>query len=297
MDVTIIARRFLVIGSNSYAPNDQIPVDVIGMDEAEKMEQTGHVQILRAKPASKKKAAKDEAPAEPKLNAEELKAIEEAKAAVTAAAKIDDEVKAATESNEGKQQVAYLSVANLKLYLGITDTSEDTLLGQIIDRAEAYINQQTRRIFDASEDSTRYFHAVHDVYDNGLLLLLDEDLLTITTLTNGDATVITSDKYVLLPTNESPKYGIRLKLSAGIAWEYTDDPEEAISIEGLWGFSQTPPNDIIHASVRLSSYIYRQKNNAGEFDRTILAGNSTLLPTQIPRDIEELLRPYTKILH
>jgi len=102
MDVTIIARRFLVIGSNSYAPNDQIPVDVIGMDEAEKMEQTGHVQILRAKPASKKKAAKDEAPAEPKLNAEELKAIEEAKAAVTAAAKIDDEVKAATESNEGK---------------------------------------------------------------------------------------------------------------------------------------------------------------------------------------------------
>ncbi len=51
------------------------------------------------------------------------------------------------------------------------------------------------------------------------LFWMDDDLLTITTLTNGDTTVITSTYYDLLPKNDSPKYAIQLKESSPYYWE------------------------------------------------------------------------------
>ena len=192
--------------------------------------------------------------------------------------------------------MAYLTVANLKLYLGISDTTEDTLLAQLIDRSQSYIDTHTHRNFESAADTIRYFDAKADVHERGTLLMLDEDLLSVTTLTNGDGTTVDPSSYVLLPPNENPKYAIKLTVASGLYWTYEDDHINAISIEGRWGYSLTPPNDIVHAIVRLSSYLYRQKDNAGEFDRTVLAGNSTLLPTQIPRDIEQLLMPYTRYI-
>lgn len=192
--------------------------------------------------------------------------------------------------------MAYATKAQVKQYLGIPSgtTSEDDLIDDIIDRVQAFVNSYTGRLFEASADTTRKFDAKRDTSDNRLMLTFDHDLVSITSITNGDGTSVTASEYVMIPTNYSPKFAIRFKASANKYWTYEDDPEEAITIVGRWCYSLTAPLDVEQAVIRLTSYIYRQKDNAGEFDRTILAGNSTLLPTQIPRDVLEYLHPYIR---
>lgn len=126
----------------------------------------------------------------------------------------------------------------------------------------------------------------------GDTLLVDEDLLTVTTLTNGDGTEISSADYVLVPRNVTPKIGIQLLSSA--SWE--QDVDSWISVEGTWGYSAVAPSDIVHATLRLAGYMYRQRD-ATTYDTVAFpdAGMMTV-PQGIPRDVAVLLEPYRKRL-
>lgn len=193
--------------------------------------------------------------------------------------------------------MAYLTKSKLKQYLGIPNdiTNEDTMFDDLIERVQAFIERYTARVFEKpTEPSVRKYNAKCDVHEHHRLLLLDHDLLSVESITNGDGNPILPEQYVLLPANFSPKYAIKLLWSGNSYWTWETDPEEAIQVEGFWCFSETVPPDVEHCMIRLCTYLYRQKDNAGEFDRTILAGNSTLLPTQIPRDILDYLAPYVR---
>ena len=66
----------------------------------------------------------------------------------------------------------------------------------------------------------------------------DDDLLAVITLTNGDATVLTTSDYFLLPRNDYPKYAIAIKESSSVIWETdsNNDSEGAISLAAIYGF-------------------------------------------------------------
>jgi hypothetical protein len=82
--------------------------------------------------------------------------------------------------------------------------------------------------------ATYYFDAIQNVRDY-TLFVNPFDLLAITTLTNGDTNTIASTNYVFEPRNNTPRYAITLKTSSGKSWQYNSDPENAISILGIWG--------------------------------------------------------------
>lgn len=189
--------------------------------------------------------------------------------------------------------MAYITTAELKEYLGIDGAGDDSLLDGIIDNAKGIIDRYCNRTFEATADTTRYFDAIYDV--DGQYLVLDGDLSAITTLTNGDGAVLTTASYVTEPRNTTPYHRVRLKSASGKAWTYTTDHEGAISIAGKWSYSVTPPDDIVHVCTRLAGYIYHQKDNAGELDRAVIAGNATILPVQLPGDIRLMLAPYRKV--
>lgn len=189
--------------------------------------------------------------------------------------------------------MAYTTTADVKMYLGVTTSTDDTLIAGLVAQAEAAINAATQRIFDASTDSTHYLDAVADV--DGRTLLLRDDLASITSIVNGDGTTVTSGQYVTNPRNEAPYYSIRLLASSGVTWGYTTDPEDAIAVTGKWAYSTTAPYDIQQACTRLAAWMYRQRENrTGDDDRTIIAGNATLLPSTVPSDIRTLLAPYRR---
>ena len=193
--------------------------------------------------------------------------------------------------------MAYATLAQLRAYLklGAIETADDALLADLLVRAQQAIDTYCARTFEASVDSTRYFDAERDV--DGYRLLLDTDLCAITSVVNGNGETIASTDYVTEPRNRTPYYAIILKASKGNVWEYDDDPENAIAITGKWAYSITAPADITHACIRLAAFMYRQKDSQSDVDRPLITGDGvTILPSALPRDVQQLLLPYRRVV-
>ena len=185
--------------------------------------------------------------------------------------------------------MSYASLKQLKDYLGITTNSDDSLLQELVTRAAGIIDAYTGRHFEAVTD-TRYFQET-DVDGNDLPLYSD-DLLTITKLTNGDGVEITSADYRLFPRNSNPKWLIKLDESK--SWSFSTGDSE-ISVAGTWGWSATAPADIQHACVRLSAFLYRQKDTSADIDRPMVTGDGvTIMPSGLPSDVQKLLDRYKR---
>ena len=188
----------------------------------------------------------------------------------------------------------YCTLTQLRTYVGATTTADDTLLADCILRAQTRMERYTKRRFEAPVDSARTFDGIHDV--RGRELWLDTDLCAITSITNGDGATISAASVVSEPRNATPYYALTLLRSSGLAWTYTTDPEDAISVTGRWAYSITPPADIEQACVRLAAWLYRQKDSSADIDRPMVSGDgTTLLPTRIPSDVEAILRPYIRV--
>ena len=133
-----------------------------------------------------------------------------------------------------------VTVDQLRDQLGETSTitvARTRQLLRLIDASSRMITQFTRRSFVPFLD-TRYYDArgAHiDTYN----LRLDADLLSIDSLVNGDSATISSDDYVLRPSNNTPYHTIQLKQTSSSGWVYDDDWENAISVNGWWGFHET----------------------------------------------------------
>ena len=190
--------------------------------------------------------------------------------------------------------MAYASLAQLKSYLGIAtdETTDDVLLDALLKRATKMIDTYCSRKFEATT-ATRYYEmdAVEGDY-----LRLDDDLISITTLSNGDdsSTTITSTYYWLWPRNSGPPYhSVRLKADQTThSWEV--DTDYFITITGSWGWAATPPADISHACVRYSAFLYHQKDS-GVYDVSVFPESGVITtPQGIPRDVRLLLDPYRR---
>jgi len=186
--------------------------------------------------------------------------------------------------------MSYASTIQLKEYLGITSTVvDDNLLDDLIERAEGLIDAYTGRSFE-STTATKYFGEGDT--DGRDLPLYGHDLLTVTTLTNGDGTELTSSEYRLFPRNDNPKWMVRL--GEAYSWNFSDGDSE-ISVAGTWGYSATPPLDIQHACIRLAAFLYRQKDNSADIDRPMITGDGvTIMPTNLPADVTRLLDRYKR---
>ena len=180
----------------------------------------------------------------------------------------------------------YAAVDNLKSYLDISGTTEDVLLAQIIARAQHTLETQTGKVFEATADSTKTYDAITDVDGNTLTV---DWLCSITSITNGDSAVLAATDYVTQPRNTAPYYAIRLLASSGLAWTYDDDHENAITIVGKFAYTDQntgavwgPASD---ACLELAMHLYRLRANAGDLDRPLIVGNTTILPAQWPQNV------------
>ena len=98
------------------------------------------------------------------------------------------------------------------------------------------------------------------------------------------------------PRNETPYYAIRLLDSTSLDWEYNTDPENPITVNGKWAYSEAAPADIVQATVRLAAFLYRQKESNVDVDRVMqLPEGSMVLPSGLPRDVTSIIRRYKKV--
>lgn len=164
--------------------------------------------------------------------------------------------------------MAYLTVADYRTYMAAltagaptySDPGDTTFHQQLLDSATTFIERETRRKFSAVS-ATRKFGPECVSFTDPQLLMVDEDLLTVTTLTNGNGTTIASNAYELWPRNGSPYFGIRVKSSS--AWAFSDD-DATVSVAGTWGFMASPDTDVKRVTARLAYLEQQRRTNTGE---------------------------------
>lgn len=177
------------------------------------------------------------------------------------------------------------TLEDLKTYKAITVSTEDVRLADAVERASRMFTEQTGYKWKG-ETATRYFEAT-DTDDDGVLWL-DEPILSVTTLANGDssATAITSAYYWLWPRNTPTNEGywaIKLKSTHG-GWE--QDSDCFIAVTGVWGRTLNPPDDVVQAVTRWAAYLYDQKD-AGTYDVVAFPESGFVqVPQGIPRDVQ-----------
>lgn len=156
--------------------------------------------------------------------------------------------------------IHYATLHQVRAYIGLsaTETADDAKLRDLIVWSVRSIHKRCRRRFDVRRETlsfdfplrTRERLGVYSIEDfayqmnavadwSNLRLRLDDDLLDVETLTNGDGTEIDdADDYVLEPSKLYPKHTVRLKASSGVVWKYGSDGDvdEVIDIDGHWGY-------------------------------------------------------------
>ncbi len=198
--------------------------------------------------------------------------------------------------------MAYATTALVKTFLSITSNADDTLIGTLITRAQAVIDNYTHRTFEVTSDTTKVFDSMLDVRGTYRTLLLFNEGLELaaapTTITNGDLVVLVlNTDCVTLPANTAPFYGLEMLRSTSNQWTQTaaGDTQRAISIVGKWGYSTSAPADIVAATIRLVSYMYRQRESNTDLDRAVsVADGMVLLPANMPNDVITMLAPYKR---
>jgi len=197
--------------------------------------------------------------------------------------------------------VAYITATDLKNYMKINGSSDDTQLALFADRAQHVIEEFTHRVFEWSGSGTvKKFTPTSyldggDLLDSYTLSMGFSEFFELTSITNGDGTAISTSDVVLLPGNMTPKYAIRIKSSANIMWTYTSTIEESVSVTAKWAYSATPSADIVQAALRIGAYLYRQRDGTPDSDRPIVSADGVVLSApRIPSDVLELLRPYRR---
>src|SRR5579859_373204 len=168
--------------------------------------------------------------------------------------------------------MSYAPLSSLKDRLNVVDTASDAILQASLDWADAFINAfcnerrfaayTATRLYGPDRidwDDTGYTGPIPLVYGPYKRLFLDEDLLTVTAITNGDGSNVPTNGCFLEPFNaiadNSPYQSLLLK--SAYAWIWT--PDAQIAIAGTWGYSATPDALVINTALLLAEWHYRAR--------------------------------------
>jgi len=155
--------------------------------------------------------------------------------------------------------MTYPSVAQCKVYMNITDGGDDTTIAQVLADSIAQVERETLRTFVASAQTRNYRAVAPYVTQRKTMLTMKEDLVSVTSLTNGDGVVIAASDYQLLPVKGAPFYQIWLLPSASVVFNIGSDGT-LIALAGSFGFSAACPGDIFRVILELTDMGYASRS-------------------------------------
>ncbi len=114
-----------------------------------------------------------------------------------------------------------------RLGLAAADTADDARLLAAAQMAAAQLERAAGRRFCPRRA------AIPHTIISGVELLLDDDLLELAALTNGDGRALPLANVLRLPA-DAPAGALRL--TGGSAFTWTDTPLKAVTVSGVWGW-------------------------------------------------------------
>lgn len=198
----------------------------------------------------------------------------------------------------------YVTVDEFKTeYKDIVGLGDDSFITRALNGAQEALDGFLRRVVLADTDTTKYFDAGGESVEDRTLHIADMgDLCSIATVTNGDSVVVTSGQYTTYPktlTEHSPSFErLRLLSSSGLAWTYSTDIENAISIEGKWGMWATIATvpDAFKVSVMELAAHSMESRKAQVFDTVAIPDAGVItVPTGFPATVRARLAPWRRL--
>jgi len=127
--------------------------------------------------------------------------------------------------------ISTLDQLRTRLGLASADTADDPRLLNALQAAAAQIERATGRRFSPRQK------AIQHNYSSSLELLLDDDLLELTSITNGDGSSLNLTDVIPVP-DEAPFSYLRLTGSSAFTWN--SSPLQAVTVNGIWGWHDRP---------------------------------------------------------
>jgi hypothetical protein len=137
-----------------------------------------------------------------------------------------------------------VSLADLKIALKITSTTEDALLNQLIERASAEVSTYTNRIFGGEA----VVETITDIGDVTVIYLSHWPIAAdgITSVTDGDGTVLVADTDYTLDTRAGALTRISGTWTEPVVVEYS----------GGYDLPASAPKALMHAAIILAKENY-----------------------------------------
>jgi hypothetical protein len=170
------------------------------------------------------------------------------------------------------------------------DLADDAVQERQIEAASAVIESLAGRSFLCDTDDISYLDVPKNVFGE---LLLDKDYYSIASVVNGDGTTLDTDDYLAMPANSTPKYALRLKYNAGVAWSMDNqgNPLGAITVTGVTGYGATVPADIAEACKELTRELFLGRFGSDETSTEVVtAAGVVKVPSGILDRIQEIVR-------
>lgn len=184
----------------------------------------------------------------------------------------------------------YTTLANIRALRALepTDTASDAIIERAVEQASRVIDNVTQKTFYARTE-THYYEP--ESIDGRTLTILDDYLLTITTLTDGAGNVIPSTEYRLYPLNKSPKWQIVLNADSTYNWNCADG--DVVTVAGTWAFVATAPMDIQGVCEDLVLRALNARYGMPQGDVTVTGAGVILTPKMLTADNMRVLSAYT----
>ena len=203
--------------------------------------------------------------------------------------------------------MAYLALADVKAELGITSTSDDAVLNDIIDDVTREIETRTHRHFTLERTTghgppntthAHYFTPWLQLDGGDLIdsytLALNTDMFELVSITNGDGSAISLSNVVTLPINLPPPWNyIRIKRDANVMW--SGSSEGSIVVTAKWGYSDTVPDDIRRAAMIMTRTYYQQREGSAGLGAPLISADGVVIQAgQTMSDAMRILKAYIR---
>ncbi len=148
--------------------------------------------------------------------------------------------------------MAYILKADVKEYIGKTDTDDDDFIDELITYAQAELEHRTQKVFEGNTGTERNYRIPHSATQ----IFFETWAHTITTVTNGDddeTALVDGTDFVTMPENEGPFYGIEILTDSENVFQ------GKVVVSAKFAYINTPPLDIKHVMIRWVSYLLQTR--------------------------------------
>lgn len=191
--------------------------------------------------------------------------------------------------------MTYPIFQDVKIYLGIDRSEDDFLIATFLNQAISIVESYTGRKFAGGSATNKVFYTDDRAFLNEKTFLFFDDISSVVSLSiNGN--LIDPAHYIVHKPDSEPAIKITLKNVCPYRFSNYAFDEDAsqVVVNGIWTYSLNCPQDVFGAIVRLTAWLYHQKDNAADYDRPVIFSDKIALPVGIPNDVTMILSGYMR---